>query len=372
MTAEEFWKIVQKYCREGEEGKWADALMVGLEALGADEIVAWNDIFDALAAKAIRGDLRGVAYVINGDNSERGFYCFRSWLIGKGKKVYEAALEDPDSLADVVEPYVVAMSAIHGSAHRAWVNVTQKTWKEPYPSAKEEASSMAKKRWIFDASEKQRFPRLAAMHLDDGAKIRALEPRLRRLFECACCRRHWEKFTDARSRFAIEVAERHADGQALDSELEHAANKADEVWVAEMGHLDVVDDGFYTSAGAAYNTAIPMGWWGGAPAFVAPDDILRRIAADLREEIAAQGMILRDFILPEGIIVPKVGRSDRIAKLADEIYRAGEFERIGELGMELRKAGADGELVTHCEEGYGHVRGCWVVDVLSGRRTAAR
>src|SRR5262249_33116455 len=42
---------------------------------------------------------------------------------------------------------------------------------------------------------------------------------------CACCRRVWHRFTDARSRAAVEVAERHAGGRADDAQLS-AARKA--------------------------------------------------------------------------------------------------------------------------------------------------
>jgi hypothetical protein len=49
------------------------------------------------------------------------------------------------------------------------------------------------------------------------------------LFVCGCCRLHWRHLADDRSRKAVEVAERHADGQAKKRELRQAQSDAEAV-----------------------------------------------------------------------------------------------------------------------------------------------
>jgi uncharacterized protein DUF4240 len=68
----------------------------------AGEIAGFEVELDRLLAESYRWDLWAAAYLINGGCSDDGFDYFRGWLVAQGRASWEAALADPDSLADLV------------------------------------------------------------------------------------------------------------------------------------------------------------------------------------------------------------------------------------------------------------------------------
>src|SRR5262249_60057219 len=53
--------------------------------------------------RAYSWDLWGAAFIINGGCSDDGFEYFRGWLILQGRKTFDDALRDPETLAEVVD-----------------------------------------------------------------------------------------------------------------------------------------------------------------------------------------------------------------------------------------------------------------------------
>jgi hypothetical protein len=170
MNQGQFWDIIARACRSDlhKADEWAGNLERELKHLDPNEIIEWNHIFDRLAFRARTVDLWGAAYTINGGASDDGFYYFRCWLIGMGKDVYEAAVANPDNLADVVNPQIDAEAGIFVAAHRAWMAVTGRSDTNPYPARKEYSDRpVPGEDWDFDDPEevRRRLPRLAAIYL---------------------------------------------------------------------------------------------------------------------------------------------------------------------------------------------------------------
>jgi hypothetical protein len=168
MNDDQFWHVISVACRLelSPDDDWAEELQAVLVNYDPAEIVEWNHIFDRMAARAYTIDLWGAAYTINGGASDDGFYYFRCWLIGMGRDVYEAAIANPDSLADAVDPRTVAEAEIYAAAHRAWMDVTGKLDTDPYP-ARNESAKLVGEAWDFEdhLEVRRRLPRLAAIYL---------------------------------------------------------------------------------------------------------------------------------------------------------------------------------------------------------------
>src|SRR5437868_368255 len=97
MDETRFWKIIDRV-RRSEDDPY-EAMHAALSRLSADEIAAFAALYNARIDEAELTNLWGAAYLINGGCSDDGFHYFRVWLVSQGRKVYEAALANPDSLA---------------------------------------------------------------------------------------------------------------------------------------------------------------------------------------------------------------------------------------------------------------------------------
>jgi len=102
MPADQFWAIMARAARlDADPAAHLDALRTELRTLTTDQIVSFEVAFRRYLNKAYTWNLWGAAHVIHGGCSDDGFEYFRRWLVSKGRDVYEAALADPDTLAQL-------------------------------------------------------------------------------------------------------------------------------------------------------------------------------------------------------------------------------------------------------------------------------
>jgi hypothetical protein len=248
-------------------------------------------------------------------------------------------------------------------------------------------------------------------------------PRKLRLLACACCRRIWHLLEEEGSRSVIEIAERHADGEASPVELATARTLADERHddlrreeyrveaevefdshapkyrqtmaeltasqaVSEVVAEDLPHDFLTTIQTAAFYAFVPSEQ-AEADAYRATlrENVnpritaveaarqARRVARDtlctvaMDAEAAVQARILRDLMdspfapARKGVAYPPTA-----VRLARSVYADRAFGRLPILADALEEAGCtDAELLTHCRQPGEHWRGCWVVDLILGK-----
>lgn len=81
-----------------EQFAQANRLTGALSVLTEEEVKAFIVRFEEVSTRAERWDIVGAASLL-GQGGDDGFVYFRCWLIAQGQDTFEAALENPDSLA---------------------------------------------------------------------------------------------------------------------------------------------------------------------------------------------------------------------------------------------------------------------------------
>jgi hypothetical protein len=199
-----------------------------------------------------------------------------------------------------------------------------------------------------------------------------LSGRKARLFAVACCRSTFAALADEGTRRMVEVAERFADGLATPEELSGVSGRGRfaEDAAARAAAACVWLDAF----SASHNAAVAAARTSGPPRFAT----LRAAIDSIR---AAQAALLRDLFGPlpfRPVSVPpsvRTWQEATILRLAEATYDCRQLpsgtlepERLAVLADALEEAGcSDEDILGHLRGGGVHVRGCWVVDLLTGR-----
>jgi hypothetical protein len=182
-----------------------------------------------------------------------------------------------------------------------------------------------------------------------GLRDRASDRKLR-LFACAGCRRLWWLLRDPRSRTAVEVSERYADGLADAKELAAAAQDArqaaDEAEQARAA-------GWNAARSAAVTADTP---WAAA----------ERVAGQAAFDADLLRHVLGNPFHP--LTLDPAWKTQTVVQLARSLYEERRFEYMPILADALEEAGCqDAAFLEHCRSPGPHVRGCWVVDLILGK-----
>ncbi len=124
MTEDEYWQLLAEATQGVDDIEDAPGRVVErLATLPADLIRGFDEVQTRLMAKSYSWRLWGAAYLIQGGCSDDGFEYFRSWLISRGRAVFESAVEEPDSLAGFLaegeEPELEEFMYVAGEAYEA-------------------------------------------------------------------------------------------------------------------------------------------------------------------------------------------------------------------------------------------------------------
>jgi hypothetical protein len=177
MDVDLFWRLVDSTRGQADR---AEALAKLLETHTADEILRFRLLYDDLIQAANTVDLWAAAHTIHGGCTDGDFSNFREGLVELGRSTFEAAVQDPDSLADVVTPgkEFEVIDGLGNAPKVAWMDKTGETeeaFYEAVDAADERSDRGAPEEgewWDFaDAAEvRHRLPRLAAKFLADGGE----------------------------------------------------------------------------------------------------------------------------------------------------------------------------------------------------------
>jgi hypothetical protein len=194
-----------------------------------------------------------------------------------------------------------------------------------------------------------------------------------RLYACACTRRVWP-FVKERGRQLIEAVERFSDETSTQEEL---ATAREGVW--DEGMPEARGGDWQYARQAAWYSADDSAWTAAAQSacMAYSSETSKPPWPDIDHSIRvavyqAQCQLLRDIfgnpfrpVILDPVILDWNGNALR--RIAQAIYAERCFSDLPVLADALEDAGCAGELMEHLRGPGPHVRGCHVIDALTGR-----
>ena len=188
-----------------------------------------------------------------------------------------------------------------------------------------------------------------------------------RLFSIACYRAWWDKIEDENAKLVVEFAERLADEKLTKRERKLHNELFDDMFGdSEDGQLFV---GGLTSDSMHHTYHVVVEAYGSNAASVISKLVLDSFAWGRArpKERRRQCNDIRDIFgnpFRPMTFDPK-WQTPTVTAMAQAMYEDRDFTAMPILGDALEEAGCINEdILQHCRGMSGHVRGCWVVDLL--------
>lgn len=180
---EQFWAIIadsRARAKQNPPSKDRGFLDLQIEELRqllwqlpVDDIVMYQRHFASYMRLAYRWDIWGAAYWLGGGCSDDGFLDFRSCLISLGKELFFQILNDPDTLAEIVDRPDVPYMQTEGFQYVATRVYREKTGQDSMPELKDAQPWLDEPAGdLFDFEDEEvmrrRYPRLVAKFPEMG------------------------------------------------------------------------------------------------------------------------------------------------------------------------------------------------------------
>lgn len=188
----------------------------------------------------------------------------------------------------------------------------------------------------------------------------------------ACCRRIWDLFVDANSRYAVVSAERYADGEPSAVTL-YPSRIAGRIQLSTPQYLRAHQAGEACNAYPpdALGCSVACAQARYEEAFAHRSQLTEEECNEVvTQEFAIQADLLRDIYGNpfRSIAFDPSWRTSTAVGLAQSMYESRDFGAMPILADALEEAGCDNpDVLTHCRGTVPHSRGCWVVDLVLGK-----
>lgn len=103
MPEVKFWKIIASVAKKKRSIKqWEEALDNKLAKMKLEALVAFQLRVNELLARSYHEDMLCAFAILEGSTEKKAFEGFRCWLIMHGKEVFNRAVQDPDTIVEIL------------------------------------------------------------------------------------------------------------------------------------------------------------------------------------------------------------------------------------------------------------------------------